>query len=70
VNKFKVLIEMGNDAFDQDDGRPELARILRELADRVENGKECRETFLRDINGNIVGKAMKTDKLRQDATWG
>jgi hypothetical protein len=50
---FTVKIETGNAAFEP---RPhdEIARILRELADRIEAGKFTRS--LRDANGNTVGR--------------
>ena len=59
------LISMGvdNAAFDGDP-IPEVARILRKLADDLEAGvdqSDCPgEIFirLRDINGNTVGRAM------------
>lgn len=46
--------QLDNDAF-QPDPRPEIARILRELADKIENGMEEGRFFLRDLNGNKVG---------------
>ena len=54
--EFKLWIETNNAAFgtDEIERGVEIARILRELADRVDetmiNGK-CR-----DINGNVVGE--------------
>ncbi len=55
---FRVKIETGNAAFDNDSD--EVARILRELADKIcEDG--CYQTIkLRDINGNTVGLAYET----------
>ena len=52
---LKIKINTENQAFDQEG--QEVARILRGLADRLENlGKlqEC-QLPLRDINGNNVG---------------
>ena len=52
---LKLKINSENAAFDQEG--QEVARILRDLADRLENlGKlqEC-QLPLRDINGNNVG---------------
>jgi hypothetical protein len=47
-------IRTDNAAFqDGDDGAAEVARILRDIADRIENGS--REGSARDINGNNVG---------------
>lgn len=51
--KATISINMDNAAFTEDGGRPELARILRKLADDVENGKA--PVPLRDANGNTVG---------------
>ncbi|USN14348.1 hypothetical protein KABACHOK_05350 [Brevundimonas phage vB_BpoS-Kabachok] len=50
---FKLEIETGNAAFDDGDKAYEIARILRALADRVENGDEAGS--VRDVNGNKVG---------------
>jgi hypothetical protein len=47
---FLVAIQTTNDAFND---RFELPRILRELADRLDNDQV--EGRLRDINGNMVG---------------
>lgn len=53
--KAMLEIDMGNAAFEDDPG--ELARILREVADKVENGViEGDEFVLRDLNGNHVGQ--------------
>ena len=56
---FKLEIETGNAAFD-DAPASEIARILRRLADRLENvgAPECGDEFtLHDYNGNRVGWA-------------
>jgi hypothetical protein len=53
---FDLKIETDNYAFD-DDPRPEVARILREVADRVEHGIIATGyRNVRDINGNVVGR--------------
>jgi len=49
---------MDNAAFEDGEGKPELARILRRLADKVEAGDE--PPFLYDVNGNKVGKCEVT----------
>lgn len=36
--------------------RPEIARILRETADKIEQGRDV--IALRDANGNTVGDAI------------
>lgn len=50
------LAVVANDAF-QPDPRTEIARILRDLADRIEGGLEDGTARLRDFNGNTVGLA-------------
>lgn len=50
---FQMRIDSNNDAFTED-GPAETARILREVADRLENGDE--HAPVRDINGNTVGE--------------
>lgn len=49
-----IKIQMDNAAFSEGPAT-ELARILRQLADDVEQGGSERET-LRDYNGNKVGE--------------
>ena len=55
---FLVRIGLGNDAFSCD-GTLELARILREMADKVESSSfanmGCFQS-VRDVNGNTVGQ--------------
>lgn len=58
-----IRINLDNDAFhDSLDGRlsagPELARILREYADRIEYEAHPEGAQLFDINGNHVGHAV------------
>lgn len=50
---FTLSIKTGNDAFEGGAGRQEVARILRETAERVERG--IAEGPVRDVNGNTVG---------------
>lgn len=53
-----ITINTGNDAF-HNPGPPsfEVARILRQLADKLENnGVQAGEHKLMDINGQSVGK--------------
>ena len=60
---FTVKIDCGNAAFTEYDyptytsAAPELARILREIADQIEAGRQY-DFFqtIRDINGNDVGR--------------
>ena len=53
---YSIQIETDNDAFYPDPG-PELARILRKLADRLEGGDLAESVRLMDYNGNAVGRA-------------
>jgi len=61
---FKLTIDTTNDAFNEDRGMgPEVARILRTLADEVERyrldlpkpGHRCTNGRLHDLKGNHVG---------------
>ncbi len=55
---MKITIRTGNAAFDPDKG-PELARILRKIAERAETEGQPRrgeEWPIFDVNGNRVGK--------------
>lgn len=58
--KFEVHIGTENAAFEGGPG-PELARILRALADRVEDSPLGMTMRLHDANGNRVGFAALTD---------
>lgn len=51
---FTLRIETDNEAF-TDSPKAEIARILRETADRLESGRYVNK--LRDLNGNTVGSA-------------
>ena len=59
MTTFKLTLEMSNAAFVDAGEANELARILRELADRLEDSPlvDGDEYRLRDYNGNTVGKA-------------
>lgn len=58
--KLRIEIDCGNAAFCNRDGEPdpgpELARILRQLADRLEDEAPV-NVRLHDINGNACGVA-------------
>jgi len=55
MRKLIIQIEMENAAF-EDDAGAEVARILREIADKAEAGVIVATVgTARDINGNIVG---------------
>lgn len=55
--KFYVEINTSNAAFSGMDCPVEVARIVRELADKVDNSTEKKLYILHDINGNKVGIA-------------
>ena len=57
TSNFTLNIDCENLAF-EDDAAPELARLLREIADRIESGSMAGN--IRDINGNRVG-SFKTN---------
>ncbi len=50
---FIFKIETDNDAFREDD-TAEIARLLREAADKLEEGQTARG--VKDLNGNRVGQ--------------
>lgn len=52
---FRIEMKTGNDAFGQDvaDEKREIARILRDTADRLERGGAVLKVY--DLNGNAVG---------------
>jgi sulfur carrier protein ThiS len=54
---FKLTINCDNDAFYGEQKHEELARILREIADALEEYGGLMGTVVRDVNGNTVGKA-------------
>jgi len=59
---IKIKIDTGNSAFDGDQRDYEIARILRQMADDIE---ECHAFgIIRDINGNIVGTVEYIGKDR------
>lgn len=60
---MKVTIEIQCDgaAFGEDHTGTELARILREYADRVNGEEPADRVTLRDINGNTVGRVDVCD---------
>lgn len=62
THTVRISIGLGNAAFEGNYGGPEIARILRELADRYEiEGKNIYQK-LRDINGNVVGEVRVDHK--------
>ena len=62
MSTFSLNIDMDNAAFDGDNIGPELARILRKLASKVEVDRaslselaELMSSVVHDVNGNNVG---------------
>ena len=63
---LKIRIKTDNQAFDQEG--QEVARILRNLADKLEHLDKLQESQLplRDLNGNTVGYyTSSTEQLTQ-----
>ena len=54
MREIKIAIKTTNSAFEEDNLYPELTRILRKLANSIE--EEYIPSCLMDINGNKVGK--------------
>jgi hypothetical protein len=54
-----ITIDTENAAFDDGQTGRETARILRDLADKYEDG-DYRQHILHDINGNSVGNVRYT----------
>lgn len=50
---FKVEFKTGNAAFEEDNGRYEIARILKVIADKLLDGEN--KGSIRDYNGNHIG---------------
>ncbi len=57
MEHIRINIETGNAAFESEPAT-EVARILRQLADRLEEGRHVQA--LRDINGNLCGEVIIT----------
>ena len=61
---FSLSIELSNAAFDNGDAGSEVARLLRELAARVD-GDDFRHACagrIHDISGNTVGHWHQTER--------
>jgi hypothetical protein len=59
ANFVELKLHCFNDAF-QEEPATEIARILRDAADRIERGDVFDTLVLRDINGNPVGEVKIT----------
>jgi hypothetical protein len=55
---FKLTIDCDNAAFEDAGKHAELVRILREIADALEEHGGLLGKSVRDINGNTVGTAI------------
>lgn len=55
--KFNLYFSMDNAVF-YDNSSHEVVRILREIADKIENNYDVPRTYqtIRDINGNDIGR--------------
>jgi hypothetical protein len=62
---FQMRFDTENSAFEEAGRESETARILREIADRIERG-ESTGLFqnVKDVNGNVIGtfKLSETDE--------
>lgn len=65
--QFRLQIACDNAAF-EDGMATELARILRDVARRIESGEDCGSfVSVRDVNGNVVGSfALKSESAMRD----
>lgn len=61
---WNIRIKDANAAFDENPAG-EVARILRDLADRIETHGDEGRIALRDINGNTVGEAYCQGLLKR-----
>ena len=53
MRQFEIIMNLDNDAFNPD-ASYEVARILRQLADKIEERSALRMP-IQDINGNSIG---------------
>jgi len=61
MEEFLLRINTENDAFRGENLRPELARILRDLANTIDGGFSL-EGPIRDANGNKVGYWIQDER--------
>lgn len=62
MSKVVVTIETDSDAF-AEYPTGEVARILRQYANKVDQVSTVEPTFLKDINGNTVGEVRVYEGL-------
>jgi hypothetical protein len=53
-SRFKMHVDLGNAAFDDGMLATELGRIVRDVAEAIEEGVDGES--IRDVNGNTVGR--------------
>lgn len=58
--RFKIKLDMDGAAFDTD-WRSEVQRILRDIAETIEDGDDYLGTNVFDSNGNTVGRFTLID---------
>ena len=63
MSAFIVEFNTDNDVFVEAGPVVEIARILREVADRVENRES--PITIRDVNGNTIGRAFQAGATRR-----
>jgi len=69
TDAFKLELEMGNAAFEGEQRYAEVARILRDTANKIQHGAQTSgEVF--DINGNCVGSWSLDPADEEDETNG
>ena len=54
--RFNLTINTDSAAFDEDERGHEIARILRRIADEIEEDSAVIRGMVRDINGNKCGE--------------
>ena len=52
---FSLSFDTGNAAFDDGNRKAEAARILRDIADKMESGRQIGGGPVYDLNGNKIG---------------
>lgn len=60
ASQVRVHFYTDSDAF-HPEPEPEIARILRAMADRVEEGRDMSVHVIRDADGELIGKFEQTD---------
>jgi hypothetical protein len=63
---FKIHFDMSNEAFDDFNGATECGRILRDLAERIEESGWFDYLPIRDINGNTIGELTMSAPVWED----